>query len=469
MLREVQKHKRFFVATIVALFASFAFNFFGSMSTPAFLLSFKDSEALVVNQIRCKGEPYTDQLLELKKPVNSDTQPVCKPNDLRPYSSQYGLQGKLYTFGYKITDKIFHIQVETYVAAAQLLTAFLSAVCFALLALWIRRHFNVFVANAFTILVALSPMVVGFARNLYWALPLMLLPFIYVLYMYRARASKKYQLGFWAGLASLFFLRYLCGYEYITTLTIMAAAGVFYYLYLDAPFKRANWKRYAQQTTLVLLVSIVGFAAAGGTHILTLQHSVGGVSNAIKIIKSRAEERTAHSDRYLKYPFSGLKANLPDFYLINNSYFDFDERSLHPSQLEATGVAYLNYAALPVINLPITLQQPFATYAQSLTVLVVVLSVLFARRKKWVAKAYEKQVLALFAGAIVGLAGFLSWLVLARPHSLVHAHINGILIYLPFALFAYMIIGLYLQTLVGEKPVGPLANIKKRVLKRVKK
>jgi hypothetical protein len=46
--------------------------------------------------------------------------------------------------------------------------------------------------------------------------------------------------------------------------------------------------------------------------------------------------------------------------------------------------------------------------------------------------------------------GYLSWLILARSHSLVHAHINGILLYLPFALFGYIIIGLYLQTLSGR-------------------
>jgi hypothetical protein len=284
-------------------------------------------------------------------------------------------------------------------------------------------------------------MVVGFARNLYWALPLLILPFVYVLYAYKYDAHRKRQILFWGGLVALLYLRYLCGYEYITTITIMVAAAVVYYLFLA----KGDRKMYVQQIALVFAASFLAFALAIGTHVMTLRTEAGSISGAASIIKDRAMTRTTQADKYLTYPIMGLKSNLNEYYQTANSYLDFDGRSQHRSQLWAAVASLMNYALMPVVNIPVTLNQPFATYIQSLTAFVAVLVFLYVTRARWVERARRREVDALFLGAAAGLVGLLSWLVLARSHSLVHGHINGILLYLPFALFGFTIIGLFLE------------------------
>lgn len=446
MLGDMQRHRVFFGLATLVLFLSFAFNFFGAVSTAAFVQNFKDSEALVVNQIRCESRYFSSQMLELKDLSKGNTQPTCEPAALKPYSSQFGLQARVYAYGYRVLDKVSGIPVNAYVVTVQLLTALASALCLGLVALWVRSQFGRGVAGVVVVLLALSPMLVGFGRNLYWALPLMILPFIAALYYYRPVAKLKYQVYFWLVIGLLLYIRYLCGYEYLTTLTIMVAAAIGYHLALS----RASRKVYVQQFAIVLAVSVMGFALALTTHIVSLTAYAGSASNAASIIKKRALERTTHSDQYLAYPIMGLRSNLPDQYSILNSYLDFDGHAEHPSQLWASLASLLNYAFMPVYVMPVLIAQPLAGYAQSVLVFAAILAWLYVGRRKWVVKAQLHQVEGLFVGTAIGIIGFLSWLVLARSHSLVHAHINGILLYLPFALFGYCIIGLYVVSVAAK-------------------
>lgn len=448
LVKIISGHWRFLVFSWLVLFLSFAFDLFGAVPVPSFVGNFKDSEALVTNHIVCKGDLYAGQLLERKHFDGGNVAPACDVELLKPYSSQFGLQARAYGLGYAALTSIVAMRVDIYVGFMQLLTALVSALCFALLALWVRRRFGRWPAVSFVLLVAISPMLVSFARNLYWALPLMVLPLVFALFGYdrlvrRSAGNWRRQVLFWSGLGVLLYLRYLCGYEYLTTLTIMVAAVVIYYLYLADGLQRV--KRYAGQLTLVLVVSVLAFGAALGTHVLALRAPAGSASAAIKVIRARAAERTADSEKYLIYAYQGLRANSPDAYAITNNYLNLERRTEEPTQLGATGVSFLNYSMLPVIGLPIVLSQPFGLYVQSLAAFVLLLALLFVRRRQWLKQADIRQVEALFLAAAIGFVGYLSWMVLARPHSLAHAHINGVLLYLPFALFGFIIIGLYVR------------------------
>jgi hypothetical protein len=441
MLETTRNHKVFFIISTLVLFSSFAFDAFGAMSTASFLQNFKDSEALVSNDITCEGRYFDGQLLAPKDANNFTAQAECQPEKLNPYSSQFGLQGRIYVLGYNLISAIHKMKPHRYIVVAQLATALLSAVAFALLALWARRRFGLITGGTVTFFCAISPMVVGFGRNLYWALPLMVAPLIYVLFVYKPKSSWRWQFSFWSGLAILLYLRFLCGYEYVTSLTIMAAAAVAYFLFLES----ASLKKYIREFALVFLAAMFGFTAALGTHILSLSHSAGSPAKAVQIIKSRATERTLNSRGYLSYPYTGLKTNLSDLYEITDSYVGLNAKSSSSSQIMSTAVSLINYAFLPVFNLPIALNQPFATFAQSLAAFMLILAALYATRTKWATRTDLKQVKALGVAAAVGLAGFFSWLILAHAHSLVHPHINGILLYLPFAIFGYIIIGLFVS------------------------
>lgn len=447
MVEDLKKHKLFFAAITLALFLSFAFNFFGAVTTDSFILNFKDSEALVTNQIVCKGEVFNDQMVAQKGDYGSSGLiSRCESKELVPYSSQFGLQGKLYTAGFNLLSNFVHISAVTYVTIVQLATAMGSAVVFGLLALWVRSRFGLIPASVFGLLVAMSPMVVGFSRNLYWTLPLLVLPLVFALYYYRLKSTKKRMLLFWLILGILLYLRYLCGYEYITTLTIMIVAAISYYLYIGG----SKTKVYIQQSIIVGVVSFLAFGAALVTHVGALNAYTGSTGKSVSIITQRAADRTSNADQYLKYPYENLKGLASDYYKVTDTYVHYDKQMESNSKPLATLVALSNYMLLPVIHLPISFAASFSLYAQSMGMFVVLLALLYVMRKKWIPKRLSTQIRALYLAFAIGLLGYFSWLMLGYSHSLVHAHINGILMYLPFALFGYVIIGIFIESVIGK-------------------
>jgi hypothetical protein len=433
------------------------------MNTLSFVHNYKDSESLVSNEVACKGAVYSGQLLNDSKNVyGAVVRNDCSPRSFTPYSSQYGLQGKIYTIGYRALTKIVPVSINTYLAVSQLVTALISAIVFSLFALWAFTNFSKFSGWFLVLAIGISPMIVGFGRNLYWVLPLMLLPLLLVLYYYedsKVKPNKSYL--FWVSLGVLYYIRFLCGYEYVTTLTIMSFAGIAYFLWL----KQVNLGRYIREGALVLLVAGVGFFAALTTHIISLQQSAGSTSKAIDIVKSRAFARIADSEDYLSYPYKNYEFLLPDDYAITNSYLHLDDKANTHSQLWSSIVSLLNYALLPVYVLPVLAGQPLVGLAESLIVFSGFLVFLFRRREGWAGTGeITTKVQALYLATLVGFGGYLSWLILARPHSLVHAHINGILMYLPFALFGYLIISVWIERtfMVSEKVSKKRRNSKRK-------
>jgi len=437
------KGRFLFIGTLV-FFLAFTANLFSAVSTDRFLLDTKDSQALVANQIGCRGEIYSNQLLGYHNEDGyKESASDCSQSSLAPYSSQFGLQGKVYTFGYKVISSVVPHPPSTYVVFAELMTALVSAVVFSLLALWVKSRYGLLVSAVFIFLVAISPMVVVFARNLYWALPLMLLPLIFTLYQYRPDASMRYKGFFWLVLLMLLYLRYLNGYEYLTTFTIMVVAGVAYHLYLS----KSRVKTYVLEAVMIGLISVTAFLGALSTHVYALKDSTGSLESAIHVVQQRATSRVVDSDAVLSYPYMNFRQSLPDVYKISAEYLPIKDKEESGSEIWATLIAALNYALLPIINIPLSLYQPFSTYTQSFIVFVVAVGTLFYTRKKWSTKRLVPDIEALALSSAIGLVGYVSWLVIARPHALVHAHINGILMYLPFALFGYVIIGLWIQSL----------------------
>lgn len=435
---KLKEGKLFFVVATLVLFLSFTINLFGVLT----MFGFSSSEYIVMNQIVCKGEVHNNQLLGFD--VGKDSQNVvCEPENLLPYYSQYGLQGKIYTIGYRVLDGLVDTPIKVYARLAQVLTALTSASLVALIAWWVRGRYGLFVASIFIVLAACSPMVISFARDLYWAFPLMLAPLLLTLYFFKSSESRSWHIKFYVLLGILLYLRYLCGYEYLTTITIMVIAVMSYHLFLD----KADRKTVFKHVGTAFGVSVVAFFMAFGTHIFTLQQSVGSFSRAVEIIEQRALVRTVDSSSHAKYAVLGFKNNLSSTYYIANEYLNLESKIGKESELWATMAATLNYALMPVTILPFISKEPIATYVHSVAFFILLLTILYVYKKRWIVVQQDRDIKALYVASIVGFAGFMSWLVIARSHSLVHAHINGVLLYLPFALFAYIIIGLYLQSL----------------------
>lgn len=442
MLRNIIANKIFFCISVFVLFISFAFNAFGTVSTEKFLYDFKDSESLIYNQVLCPDSVLNDQLLQNKKGYEGQLK-SCDSENLVAYSSQYGLQGKVYDTSADALSKI-GVGPVAFLSIANLLTALLSALIFGLLVLWFRNNFGNFVGYCVMVGVCLSPMIVGFSRNLYWALPLLIVPIVYALYFYKAEADKRYNIKFFIGLGVLLIARYLCGYEYASTITIALMAVVGYFILLQ----KSNLKQYFKIFIITGMVSVLAFTVALGIHVMSLNNYSGSTRNSLHIVKTRAMERTSRSDHYLNFAYDGTKASLNDHYQITNTYLQYESLKQGESLALALIFSVVNYALLPVYNLPISFHQPFATYAQSSILFIMVLSFIFYKRHKIFDKKTVKKVNALYFVFYFGLIGSCSWFILANSHSLVHVHINGILIYLPSAIFGYAILAFTAQSYI---------------------
>ena len=440
----IAQNGRFIACSTLVLWLSFSFNIFGAMTQDAFMNNFKDSESLTVNSIVCVGQ-YFDGQLVFRQSVGASGKYVCDPAELTPYSSQFGLQGRLYTSVYGALNSALGMSSVSYVIFAQLVTALLSALCFAIFAVWVRRRYGLIPALVVVAGIALSPMIVGFARNLYWALPLMVAPFLYTFIFYRSLGDKEiHPAVFWAGLFVLFYLRLLCGYEYVTSFTLSVFAGMVPYLYES----RSRLREYFNQAIIVLGVAVLAFSTAIVTHVVSLSHSTGSVYSAIEVVKSRALERTLRGSEYTKYAIEGLKSNLPVVYSVADNYVHFDGKQ--QSLKWAVVAAGLNYLFMPIALIPLQFAEPFGTILQSFLASMIILSVIFVYRKKLFDKKSLKRVEGLYAGLLTSIVAYVSWLIMASSHSLVHAHINGILMYLPYGLFAFTIVGLVLQRIFSK-------------------
>ena len=432
--------KWYFGVFTLVLLMSFAFNAFGTVTTNGFLLNYKSSEALVVNQVHCQGELYSGQLINVRGGYNPKTaKDYCAREELVPYSSQFGLQGRLHTSTYNALDRVADLEVKTFVGLAKIFAFLSSAVTFALLAMYVKKNIGT-TESIFVVLgIAMSPMIVGFSGNLFWAVPTMFAPLLYVLYFYKSQFVRNKAILFWSGAFVLLYIRYLNGYEYVSAFTIMVAAAVAYVSYLS----KQNMKEYIKQFALVFVVSLFAFIAAFGTHIYGLNQHTGSTRLSVDLIKKRANDRLGNTEAYLRFPYSNFSNHHNELYRVGNYYFDFDSQKENSTETGAYAVALTDYALLPVIKLPLNLSRPFADIVQSFAFFIIVMTIMYRKRKKWVPRASLRQVEAAFLAGGLGALSIISWMVLARSHSLVHSHINGIMLYYPFGIFAFIIFGSY--------------------------
>lgn len=453
MFSLVNKYRRLYILTVLLMFISFTLNVFGVGTGNWFNNFQKDSELLVVNKIACQQElgqdVYGGMLVVVKdhKEVStSERHPICQKDYMESYKSQYGLQGKINATAYLVVHKVANVSVARFLVLAQFFWALLTALTLGLFVVWVAAEFSVFTAVFTAVLLSLSIWIVGFARNLYWVTPLLFLPLVFTLFYYkRPQINKGYAL-FLGGLFVLFLLRFLNGYEFTPEVILAPVAALGYLVYKHD----ASLVRLAKEGMVICVVGGLAFLCAFGANYYQIYKQVGDSSRAFGLIEERAFQRTADDSVYRGYVYSGLNATLPDVYTGINNYLDLDAEAVRKPPLITDALSVLNYALLPVINTPVLLKEPLYTILNSFTALVLVAWLAIRKLKRRMSRTnLQIKYQALSRTLWLGLGGSLSWLVLGHAHSLAHAHIDGIIFYLPFALFAYVAIGIWAECTVN--------------------
>lgn len=447
-IMERKKSILFFGVVWGVLFLSFFGNIFGVGLWREWFDGFqRDSSAIVEKTARCKEKSgYSGPLIVAK---NEDYNSVmttggCDASLLKPYASQYGLQARIIT-ALAPNDSA---KLPVYFKKVNVVLSAAMAALMALVTLRVRKLFGLVAAAVFATLVAFSPWIVGYAQNMYWIEPLMFAPFAFAFLSYSYCKSSKKMWLFYLGETILLFLKLLGGYEYISTIAISVFVPIIFFELVNNKQKIIKLWKHAVMTGVVVVIAFVG---AYVTNFMALADYYHSSDTALKMINERASERGLSGIRKMRtHAVGNLKTLLPESYEFANRFINMEELAEDKgSTYQYLAINAGNYVLLPALSLPLSLKGMVGEIVQSVLVWVLVgyLVLFYLKRRHPSFKYYRSFLWSLH----ISLAGALSWLILMPGHALPHAHINGIVFYMPLLLFVYMVVGLYIGNIVKKR------------------
>lgn len=445
---ERKKSILFFGVVWGVLFLSFFGNIFGVGLWREWFDGFqRDSSAIVEKTARCKEKSgYSGPLIVAK---NEDYNSVmttggCDASLLKPYASQYGLQARIIT-ALAPNDSA---KLPVYFKKVNVVLSAAMAALMALVTLRVRKLFGLVAAAVFATLVAFSPWIVGYAQNMYWIEPLMFAPFAFAFLSYSYCKSSKKMWLFYLGETILLFLKLLGGYEYISTIAISVFVPIIFFELVNNKQKIIKLWKHAVMTGVVVVIAFVG---AYVTNFMALADYYHSSDTALKMINERASERGLSGIRKMRtHAVGNLKTLLPESYEFANRFINMEELAEDKgSTYQYLAINAGNYVLLPALSLPLSIKGVFGEIVQSILIWVLVgyLVLFYLKRRHPSFKYYRSFLWSLH----ISLAGALSWLMLMPGHALPHAHINGIVFYMPLLLFVYMVVGLYIGNIVKKR------------------
>ncbi len=434
-----------YAGVFIVLTLSFVGNIFGVGPSDGWFRGFQyDSTLIPQKTAQCKGElSYDGPVMpsDGNRYMKIMESPVCD-KDLAPYTSQYGLQARAITYFAPTNDNL----IDRYFHSVRLLLAILSAIVLTAIVWRTAKLFGRLVATVLFGLIAISPWIVAYAQNMYWVLPVMLLPFAFSYVFYdQIRASKKVWV-FYATLILLFTMKFLNGYEHATTIAISALVPVVFYEIQRGVDIRKLWK----QALFVTAASVIAMMAAITIHIADLANYYQSWDKAQQAVVNRATYRgTGGVTAGQQNVVSGFEHTLPAGYALVDKFYNIDslkDGQAHP--LKYAVLSGLNYLLLPALSFPFVIREPLGTLLESI-LFVVLLGYLAIRHLRSTKNRYAQSLRYSFW---LSLAGALSWLLLMPGHAYPHAHLNAIIFYIPLLFVCYIAIGLTAQQLCVRKP-----------------
>lgn len=315
---------------------------------------------------------------------------------VRPYRSQYGLQGKIM--------RMLAKRSTAFIQGFHFACAFLTAAVFVMIVWIIRRKYNLMMAICFYTVFGLSPWIVNFAKNLYWVEFTWFIPMLFGLLCTWKINQKAVRITSIAGAFISILIKCLCGYEYIPT--IMMGLIAFPVFDLAQSILKKDWKiaKLRGRTIICLgMAALLGFVTAIVIH-ATLRGN-GNITEGIQsIIEKDVLRRTYGADFNNFDPVYYASFNASGWEVVM-SYFNFSTNII----AGITGNLFPLLCVIPVAIL---------VYDKS------------RHRMKT-----EQAVMYVFF-----LLTSISWFYLAKSHSYIHHHMNYVMWYFGFVQICLYII-----------------------------
>ena len=302
---------------------------------------------------------------------------------LGQYKSQYGLQGKIFSF----LDNNFGLTVKTFYK----INCFLLALVITLLSFLMTKIFSKSFAFVFIITIVFSPWVVSFARNLYWITFSWFLPALFSWMLY-FKISFVHKVIIYIGIFSTCLFKCLSGYEYFSSVLLFATAPYVFRMLTASSIN--DFFKYLRLCIYICFVGTIGFTVALLMH--AYLRTGGNIISGLNIIWHNDVLRRTHG------------GNVADFDPVLAD-------SLRATTIQVVK-QYILHWNTTVISLPILKHFSFLSF--------VVMAILCSFRKNL--KYTWKNIALIISFSLPAL----SWFIMAKSHSFVHTHMNFVLWYM---------------------------------------
>ncbi|MCW1434415.1 hypothetical protein OLN68_09760 [Citrobacter freundii] len=354
----------------------------------------------------------SDSFIIVERIANSDHLRWFDQN----YLSQFGLQGILLSF---LHSGPFNFNVTDVSLQSSLLISFLTSFTFSVPSYKLLKLSGIYPVILYWISLALSPWALTFSYSLYWVPFTIILPFAIAFVTGKMMFNGKK----WLMLLLIFIamvIKCLCGYEYITTVTLFACAGYIFSLI------GTNHKARIFDLFLIFLACVVGFAIAVTIHALQLNN----INNAygFSTIMNRVALHTG-TDGGADYA-QGLIQHLSSR-KGNESLIATLSSDLQNNKLLFAWESFKEYFYLPALTF-FNKYIPFGWFI-FMSIMASVICILYPIKK--LKDKINSNLLHYSIGCAFIVAGVFSWQILAWHHMTIHFHLNG-------QLFAYGIVPL---------------------------
>lgn len=326
------------------------------------------------------------------------------------YVSQYGLQGKVFSAIGKL------LRYDHALLFSNMLCALLTAIVFVMITLLIRKKWGDLMAVCYYLTFWLSPWIVNFARNLYWVEFTWFVPLLLGLFC-SVYVDKKYcRIFSVGGVFVSILIKSLCGYEYIST--IMMAMISFLFLDMVKALLEKDRKEACRlfKTTFAMgLSAVLGFVFA-----LLIHAFVRGEGN--------------------------ITAGLSSIYI--NDVMRRVSVSVDPGMFGSVYTESLQADLLTVLRqyLCFSTDILLGLDGKTFSVLAVLPILFFVFR--YIRNTLDWNDVFMY---IVLFLTSISWLVLAKPHSYIHTHMNYVLWYFGFVQICLYLICKYILLELRER------------------
>jgi len=331
------------------------------------------------------------------------------------YKSQIGGQGVMFA----IIDKMTSFSNSTNIKQFRLFTSFLTAIAFSLIVLWFYLNFGLGCALFVLITTLFSQWITVFGRNIFWSLWAFYLPFVttlFLLYLEEKGVSISGKLFQIILFLSVFLKCFYTGYEYITTaLVMMLVPFVYYGVYSDWDLK--NWVTRVLRTSVTAIVAVLSTLVI---LIYQISSTFGKLEVGFRhIINSFLKRTYGNPDDFPKMFRASLESNIFDVIAKYWNGMVFFEKVSYGELI----LVFMFFSALVFIS---------RSYSKKLA-------------------SFRKRNIALVVTTWFSILAPLSWFVVFKGHSDLHAHMNFITWHMPFTLFGFGVVGAVLTCLVKDR------------------